>query len=193
MGKRKDYLIKISLVAVLAALGFVLDRFLSVNTQAIKINLAFVPAAFAAILIGPAAGAAVWAIADLAGAILLPFGPYHPGFTVCAALMGAIYGLFLNSDPVNIDIKVKTRRFTLSVKNRKIRRFPNVIIPVLINCVIIGLFINTAWVSMLYGKYTYWGWFTVRLLEYAILVPVQIAVIPVLSDLSERIKKQLGF
>lgn len=166
---------KIALVAVLTALGFLLDRFLTVSTPAVKINLAFVPAAFAAVLLGPVCGALVYGLTDLIGAILLPFGPYHPGFTVCAALMGALYGLFFYR------------------KNGNVRFFSNILPPVLINCLVIGLLINTAWVSMLYGSKTYFGWFSVRLVEYAILVPVQLAVLPLLVKLSERLRRQLRF
>ena len=174
MRKSNSYLIKISIVAVLSALGFVLDRFLSVNTQAVKINFAFIPAAFAAVLLGPLCGALVWGLTDLIGAVLLPFGPYHPGFTVCAALMGAVYGWFL-------------------YKRESPGFFKNILPPVLINCLIIGLFINTAWVSMLYGIKTYYGWFAVRLLEYAVLVPVQLAVLPLLCKLASRLKRQFDF
>ena len=175
MKKANSYVIKIALVAVLAALGFLLDRFLTVSTPAVKINLAFVPAAFAAVLLGPLYGALVYGLTDLVGAILLPFGPFHPGFTVCAALMGAVYGLFMHR------------------KNGNARFFPNILPPVLINCLVIGLLINTAWVSMLYGSKTYLGWFSVRLIEYAILVPVQLAVLPLLVKLAGRLKKQFLF
>ena len=175
MKKANSYLFKIAVVAVLSALGFVLDRFLSISLPAVKINLAFVPAAFAAVLLGPVYGALVYGLTDLVGALLLPFGPYHPGFTVCAALMGAVYGLFLYR------------------KAGKVRFFPNMVLPVLINCLIIGLLINTAWVSMLYGSKTYFGWFSVRLIEYAVLVPVQLAVLPLLVKLSARLKKQFSF
>lgn len=170
MQKTKAYLVKICIISVLTAAGFVLDRFLSINTPAIKINLAFIPAAFGAMLLGPLAGALIWGLSDLVGAILLPFGPYHPGFTVCAAIGGAMYGLFLYN------------------KN-KIRFFPNIVLPVLINCLIIGLLINTFWVSMLYGSKTYSGWLLYRLVEYAVLVPVQLVTLPVLKALSDRVKR----
>ena len=80
---------------MLTAMGFVLDRILTISTPAVKINLAFLPAVFAAVLLGPVYGACVYGLTDLIGAILMPFGPYHPGFTVCAAVMGALYSVFL--------------------------------------------------------------------------------------------------
>ena len=175
MRKSNSYLIKICIAAMLTAIGFLLDRVLTVNTPAVKINLAFLPAVFAAVLLGPVWGACVYALTDLTGAILMPFGTYHPGFTICAALMGAVYGLFLYK------------------KDGKLRFFANVVPPVLINCIVIGLFINTLWISMLYDSKTYWGFFVSRLLEYAILVPVQIALIPVAARLCARLKRQFKF
>ena len=157
---------------MLTAMGFVLDRILTISTPAVKINLAFLPAVFAAVLLGPVYGACVYGLTDLIGAILMPFGPYHPGFTVCAAVMGALYSVFL-------------------YKKEKIT-FINIVIPVVINCLVIGLFVNTAWVSMLYGSKTYWGWFAYRLLEYAVLVPVQLALIPAALKLCGRITRSLG-
>lgn len=170
--QKNKYLIKICIAAMLTAMGFVLDRILTVSTPAVKINLAFLPAVFAAVLLGPIYGACVYGLTDLIGALVMPFGVYHPGFTVCAAVMGALYGIFL-------------------YKKGKIT-FINIVIPVVINCLVIGLFINTAWVSMLYGSKTYWGWFAYRLLEYAVLVPVQLALIPAALKLCGRINEQFG-
>ena len=170
MQKRNLYLIKMCIAAVLTAVGFLLDRVLTISTPAVKINLAFVPAVLGAILLGPIGGACVYGLTDLLGAILMPFGPYHPGFTVCAAVSGAVYGFFLYKKP-------------------KIRFLLNIAVPVIINCLIIGLVINTFWVSMLYGSKTYFGWFAYRLLEYAVLIPVQLITIPLLVNASDRIKK----
>ena len=173
MRKGDSYLIKICIAAVLTAAGFLLDRLLTVNTPAV--NLAFLPAVFAAVLLGPLWGACVYALTDLIGAILLPFGPYHPGFTVCAAVMGAAYGLFLYK------------------KDGELSFFKNIVPPVLINCILIGLFVNTAWISMLYDSKTYWGFFVSRLLEYAVLLPVQLILIPVAVRLCARLKRQFRF
>ena len=62
-------------------------------------------------------------------------------------------------------------------------------IPPIVNNIIIGLFINTCWVAMLYSKKTYWGWFAYRLAEYAILVPLQLIMIPILLRLCRELRK----
>lgn len=168
-------------LALLVAMEVVLNRFLSINTFGWKIGFAFIPPTVAAILYGPVESAIVYALSDFIGAMLFPIGPYHPGFTVCAAVMGIVAGLFLNKRPFAL--------FGSEREWSRIRFFPNVIVPVLINCLLIGLVVNTLWVSQLYGSKTYEGWFLYRLPEYAIMVPVQLILIPALLKLAELLKK----
>ena len=85
----------LTLTALLAALEFVLSRFLSISAWNTKIGFAFVPVALAALLLGPLNAGIVAALADFLGALLFPVGPYFPGFTLTAFLMGLCYGLFL--------------------------------------------------------------------------------------------------
>ena len=97
--------------AMLIALEIVLNRILSLNTMGLKIGLSFVPIVIGAALYGPAYAAIIYALADLIGAWLLPIGPYHPGFTACAALMGLIYGYCLYQKPATAE-KTTFGRFT---------------------------------------------------------------------------------
>ena len=171
--------------AMLIALEIVLNRVLSFNTMGLKIGFSFVPIVVGAAMYGPYFAAAIYAISDLIGSWLLPIGPYHPGFTICAALMGLVYGYFLYQKPQTAE---KT-----TIGNFKghgvIPYFPNVVIPPFVNSIIIGLCINTVWVAMLYSKKTYWGWFLYRLSEYAILVPLQLIMIPVLLRICRELRK----
>lgn len=172
-----------TVLAMLLAMSVMLDRFpgLSIKTPGWKIGFAFLPPMLAAMLYGPLEGALVYGLADLVGALLFPFGPYHPGFTVVAALMGFVMGLFLNKRPFRF-VGSKTEW-------KKIRFFPNSICCVIINCLLLGLVVNTLWVAQLYGSRTYWGWFTYRLVEYAILVPVQLILIPVMLRLCDTLRR----
>ena len=167
--------------ALLIAMYVVLDRFVSIKTPGWKIGFSFVAPALAAILFGPIGGAVVYALGDLIGALLFPFGPYHPGFTACAALMGVLLGLFLNRTPL--------AAFGHAFTWPRIRLFPNIVPPVLLNCLVLGLLVNTFWVAQLYGSKTYLGWLIYRLPEYAILVPVQLLLLPILIRLSDTLKK----
>ena len=173
----------LTVLAMLLAMTIMLDRFpgLSVKTPGWKIGFSFIPPMLAAMLYGPVEAAIVYGLSDLVGATLFPFGPYHPGFTVVAALMGFVMGLFLNRRP-----------FAFArgkAEWKKLRFFPNFVMPVLINCLLLGLVVNTLWVSQLYGSKTYWGWFVYRLVEYAILVPVQLVLSPAIEKLCGRIKR----
>ncbi len=173
----------LSVLAMLVAMTVMLDRFpgLSIKTAGWNIGFAFAPPMLAAMLYGPVEAAIVYGLSDLIGATLFPFGTYHPGFTVVAALMGFIMGLFLNKRP----FAFAKGKFEW----KKLRFFPNMLIPVLVNALALGLVVNTYWVSQLYGSKTYWGWFMYRLAEYAILVPVQLILIPVLLKLCDTLKK----
>lgn len=156
--------------ALTIALEIILNRFLSINTFGLKIGYSFVPIALCAMLNGPLVAGVCGALADLLGAILFPIGPYFPGFTAVAFLMGADYGLFLYNKP-------------------KPKFFPNILLPTLINCLILGLFVNTIWVTMLYSSRGYWGWFTYRLAQYAVLVPVHLVLLPLLAKLAASLKR----
>ena len=176
---------KLIILALLVAMEVVLNRFLSINTAGWKIGFAFIPPTMAAILYGPVESAIVYALSDFLGAMLFPIGPYHPGFTVCAALMGIVAGLFLNKRPFSI-----LKNSPLAEKEwGKIRFFPNIAAPVVINCAVLGLFVNTIWVAQLYGSRTYGGWFMYRLPEYSIMIPVQMVIIPALLQVADLLKK----
>ncbi|MBR4436079.1 MAG: folate family ECF transporter S component [Clostridia bacterium] len=171
--------------ALLIALYIVLDRIVpSVKLPGAKIGLSFVAPFIAAMLYGPVIAMLVYGIGDFIAAILFPFGTYHVGFTLVAALMGVILGLFLNKKPLEA--------FGSDRGWQKIKLFPNIIVPVVINCLILGLFVNTIWVAQLYGSKTYWGWFVYRLTEYAILVPAQIVLAPLLLKACEQLEKAGG-
>ena len=182
--------IYITVAALLIAAEVVLNRFASINTMGLKIGFAFVPPTLAAIMFGPGMSAAVWGLSDLLGAVLFPIGPYHPGFTVCAALMGVISGFLLNPDYAAKLLKRKKGGPVPPIKSR-VRIFPNVVVTVLFNCLVLGLTVNTVWISQLYGSRTWWGWFLYRLGEYAVLVPVEMILIPVLLKFGVTLKKRL--
>ncbi len=166
----------ITVSALLVAVEIVLSRFCSINTNGWKIGFSFVPVVAAAVLYGPAVSAVVYALADFLGAVLFPIGPYFPGFTVCAALMGAVYGVFLyKRDSVQAD----SGKYFLA----------HILPPVLTNSLGIGLCVNTIWVSILSGSRTYWGWFLYRLPEYALLIPMNLILIPIIIRICGKIKK----
>lgn len=112
------------------ALEIVLSRFLGFQQWNVKFSFAFIPVVMAAIMYGPVAGAMVGGVSDFLGAILFPIGSYFPGFTLTAALIGMVFGLFLHK------------------KQSMIR----IIYATVINQVFGSLLLNTFWISILYGS-----------------------------------------
>ncbi len=172
----------ITFTALLTSLGVVLDR-LSMLAPALKVGFGFVPVVVAAVLYGPVVAAIVYGLSDLIAALVFPIGPYFPGFTVCAALMGAVYGIFLHkrneSSAFPLEVGIKWSRITF---------LGNILPPTVINSMI-GLFINTIWVSVLYDSKTYWGFFLTRIFQYALLIPLNLALIPILIRLCEKLSR----
>ena len=109
---------------------------------------------------GPAQAAVVAGVADVLGTLMFPIGPYFPGFTLNSCLNGLVWGLFLHKKP----------------------SIPKAAIAAGINQFIIGLFITTFWISVLYGS-------PVRLTQACILFVAQFVTISVLQEvLFKRIK-----
>ena len=161
-------------MAFFTALEVVLNRFCSINTSGLKIGFSFVPIALCAMCYGPIPAAVCCALGDFLGAMLFPIGQYHPGFTVCAAAMGFIDGVFFYKLYENKDSVIA-------------RILPAAVI----NSVVFGLLLNTLWVSQLYGSKTYIGWFIYRLGEYALKIPMYLIIVPALIPLARRLVKTL--
>lgn len=173
---------KLIVTALLIAMYVVLDRIVpGVKTMGTKLVFSFIVPIIAAVLYGPIIGAAVYGFGDLIAALLFPYGPYHVGFTVVAAVMGFVLGVFLHKQPF--------KAFGSEKGWEKLKLFPNVIVPIAINCLVLGLLVNTLWVAQLYGSKTYWGWFVYRLPQYAIMLPAQMILTPLLIGVSEQLKK----
>lgn len=151
-------------LGALLAIEIILSRFLSVNAWNIKIGFNFVPIAIAALLFGALPAGIVAALGDFLGAMLFPIGPYFPGFTLTAFLTGCVLGIFLHQK----------------------RTVARTVTAVLINQMILGLFLNTLWISILYGA-SYQALLLTRLVQALILSAVQIAGILILSQLFKRL------
>lgn len=154
-------------LGMLVAVEIVLSRFCSISAWNIKIGFSFVPVAVAAVLYGAAPAAAVAALGDFVGAILFPIGPYFPGFTLTAALTGAVFGLFLH-------------------KRQTVGRIGGA---VAVNQLALSLLLNTLWISMLYGS-PYGPLFLTRIVQTAVLIPVQFIIIGVMTKVLGRYGKR---
>lgn len=145
-------------LGLLTALEIVLSRFASINTFNLKIGFGFVPIVAAAIMFGSISAAVVAGLGDFVGAVAFPVGPYFFGFTLSAAICGIIRGVCL-------------------YKKRSVIRS---LIAAFVCQMIIGLFLNTFWISVLYGT-AFWANFYVRLPQCGALFAVEAVVSYVLQ------------
>ena len=84
----------ITTAGLLLAIQMVLSSYGVIEvTDSLKISLAHLAIAPTAILFGPVVAGLQGALSDLLGFMLKPSGPYFPGFTLTAALLGVIYGI----------------------------------------------------------------------------------------------------
>ena len=155
-------------LAVLVALEIVLNRFLSINTPVVKIGFAFVPIAVAGMLFGPIPAAIVAALADLLGAVLFPTGTIFLGITLTAFLKGICWGLFLY----------------------KKQSILNIVLAVLVDQIVLSYFLNSFWLSILMGA-PYVSLLGTRILQTAILIPVELVVVFAISKALGRYGKKL--
>jgi ECF transporter S component (folate family) len=147
---------KIAILGLMIAIEVVLERVLSIKTDVVKIGFGFIPVVLVALLYGPVYAGVTAAMADFIGVMLFPTGVYFPGFTLSAFIAGMIFGLLLYK------------------KEKKLWR---VISAALIHGLIVTLALGTLWLSILMSK----GALVIlpsRLLQFAILVPLQVILIP---------------
>jgi ECF transporter S component (folate family) len=162
---KKNKLRDLIVMGLLVAIEVILSRFLSVNAWNMKIGFNFIPVVVAAVLYGALPAGIVAAMGDFIGAILFPIGAYFPGFTFTAFLTGLVFGAFLH-------------------KSQKLER---VLTSVLINQLILGLWLNSFWISMLYGT-EYLPLLLTRIPQCVVLCVVQTLGIRLIAPAVLRIR-----
>lgn len=107
-----EKIFKLCCLGVLIAMQVVLARFAVIPVgDMMRFSTSFIPVVIAARLYGPLGGMAVYGIGDLVGAIAFPTGgAFFPGYTLTAAIVGLIFGLFLKP------VKVKETPLQTGVK-----------------------------------------------------------------------------
>ena len=154
--------------ALLIALQIILSRFLSINAWNLKIGFAFTAVFVAAYLYGPWFSAAVAVIADVVGATLFPSGAFFPGFTVTALLTGIVFGVFLYKKQTPVRI----------------------IAAIAIDQLVLGLLLNSYWLSILYGS-PYIPLLATRAVQCLVMMPVMYFTIAALSKMLAGSKRRL--
>lgn len=116
---------------ILLAIQMVLSSYGTIEvTDSLKISLSHLALAPTAVFFGPVVAGMQGALSDILGFLLKPTGPYFPGFTITAMLLGLVYGVSL----------YKTKHTV-----------PRIIITRVAVMVLINLLLNTVFLTMLYG------------------------------------------
>ncbi len=120
----------LTLTAMLGALSVILGNFTIVVTSSLKISFFFVPTRLVYYLFGPFVGAIFGASIDILNFIVKPTGPFHPGFTISAAVSGVIFGLILYKKPL---------------------KFSRILVASGINMLIVNILLHTFWIYTIIG------------------------------------------
>lgn len=116
---------------VLLAIQMVLSSYGVIQlSDSLKISLAHLALAPTAICFGPVVAAIQGGLSDVLGFIIKPTGPYFPGFTISAILLGIIYGMMF--------YKTECRTWQIVAAR-------------LIVCMFVNIALNTLFLTMLYG------------------------------------------
>lgn len=158
---------KIVLSGMLLAVLIVLSRFSSIKTPILVISFGYIPIIFSAILLGPVYSTLIAGLGDLIGALLFPFAPYFPGYTLSATITGLIYGVFLHNTKTDKEFIVK------------------LIISNILMLVFIHIGLTTLWVAQTSGK-AFMVLVPARAISAAILCPIQISTVFVLKKALEK-------
>ena len=139
------------LIAIAAVLGF----FKIPISSVLEIRLQSIPMAVGGILFGPVTGGIIGAASDIVCYLVKPTGPFFPGFTISYFLTGLIYGLMLHNKKPSL---------------------VRIIIASSLNAFLIGILLNSVWLSLLYGN-GFVAVLTARVLKEVIMIPVNSAII----------------
>lgn len=161
-------ILKLCCLGVLIAMQVVLARFLVIPVgDMMRFSTSFIPVVIAARLFGPLGGMAVYGLGDLVGAIVFPTGgAFFPGYTVTAAVVGLIFGIFLKP------VKGEQTRLQLSIR---------VVLSVLCTQLIGSFLMNSFWRSFQTGT-PYGAVLLTRLPQCLVSSVIQIVFMMLLLD-----------
>lgn len=131
-----------------------------------KYSPAFLIVALAGREYGIWGGAICGALGDFLSAVLFPVGAFIPGITVTAGLIGATYGIFMKKPTLlNISLAVIIENFVL------------------------GLFLNTFWLSLVISSNTFWGLFVARIPQMLVMTVLGIPALYLFNRYIPKLNK----
>jgi len=181
MKSNRFLFINIAYIGALIALQVVLGNLVQITMLTKQMNFGFLPIAVAGYLMGPVGGILVATLGDIIGTILFGTGAYFPGFTVTAAIVGAVYGLILYPKYLHwISGCCKSRTGGLLIRAALAS----------LASAVIYAFLNSYWLTFFVNK-GYWLIFVGRVPFYLIEIPIFTAVITVCCAQMKRLPRML--
>ncbi|MCI8561604.1 MAG: folate family ECF transporter S component [Dorea sp.] len=144
----------LAVASMLLAIAVVLGFYTLQLTDYIKIGFAYIVNEMTGMLFGPAVGGIMGGLADLLKYLVNPTGPFFPGFTISGICGGIIYGLVLYKKPLTV------KRVILA----------NLLVTVSVN-----IFLNTYWLTLLYGD-AFLVLLPARILKQAVMMPIEVVL-----------------
>lgn len=167
---KKNQLFKIILTAILISVNVILERFVpAYSVWNNNISFGFVAVAFAACYLGTPYAIAVGGFGDLIGALIKPFGPYFPGYTITNMLVGLCLGIFLYKKANIIRIAIAT----------------------VLHKLVCSLILNTVFISVLYrgGIAAFWVVLVSRIPFVLLMIVVEITILTILFSKKSKINQ----
>ena len=156
----------ITTVGILLAIQMILSSFgVFQLTESVKISLAHLALAPTAMLFGPVAAGIQGALSDFLGYLLKPTGPYFPGFTLTAMLLGVIYGMLL----------YRTKRSLWQI-----------ILARVIVALFLNICLNTVFLAMLYGP-AQWAALPLRAIKNLLQLPIDCVLLGMVCRVIARL------
>lgn len=148
--KEKLTIKNITIIAMLISIS-VATHFVTITiSNFIQISFGFLAIALISSMYGITVGAIAAGISDIVGSILMPTGPFFPGFTLSAVLGGIIYGIFLYKNKTSL-IRVFLSMLSVGI--------------------IVNVLVNSLWLKIMYG-YGFLGLLPMRIAKNAITIPL---------------------
>ncbi len=141
----------LTVAAMLTAIGIILGFFKLPINQLIEIRFGSIPISMAGMLFGPGVAGIVGGLVDIGGYLVKPTGPFFPGFTFSSIVGGIIFGVMLHGKKIT---------------------FLRVLMTQIVYTLIVGVILNSYWLSLLYLKGGYWAAIVARLPKELIMIPV---------------------
>lgn len=159
----------LAMAAVLAALNLVLNQFTIPVSNLLEIGFDFLAVAAIGYLCGPWVAGLSGIITDVLGYLLRPNGPFFPGWTLSAILLGIIYGLWLYKKPVKLG---------------------RVILCNLTVVLLFNFFLTPLWLHFLYGQ-AFVVLSSLRLVKNLLLFPINVALLYLVLRTCQRYEESI--